>query len=130
MPTYAFKCMSCENEFDRILPLAEHDAPQACPECEVGPAKRVLSSTVGFVLKGDGWSGKNIKIRNQMSRRREGLASKEHERKMDGPGMRLAPNVGGERVDSWSEAQRMAKSQGKDTTSYDGVVRKEQEGRR
>jgi hypothetical protein len=83
---------------------------------------------VGFVLRGDGWTGKNLKIKGQMARRRAKLAGKEREIKNDGPGVRLAPNVGGERVDSWAEAKRLAKSKGKDTSSYDGMVRKERAG--
>jgi putative FmdB family regulatory protein len=128
MPTYTFKCEACDHQFDRILRLAEFDDPQACPECAVIPAKRIIGGPVGFVLRGDGWTGKNLKIKSQMAKRRAGLAAKEREIKNDGPGVRLAPNVGGERVDSWSEAQRLAKSKGKDTSSYDKMIRKERAG--
>jgi putative FmdB family regulatory protein len=131
MPTYTYKCPECDSQFERVLQLAEHDAPQGCPDCGQGPAKRIIAGSVGFVLRGDGWAGKNNKVKGQMSRRRQRLAGKEHEQKMDGPGMRLAPNVNGERVDSWSDAKKLAKSKGKDTSSYDANVRKErQEGRR
>jgi hypothetical protein len=37
----------------------------------------------------------------------------------------LAPNVGGEQTDTWAEAQKLAASKGKDTTSYEPLVTKE-----
>ena len=111
--------------------MAEFDTPQICDCGTSDLSKRIIASSVGFVLKGDGWTGKNIKIKGQMARRRQTLEGKERERKMDGPSIHLAPNVGGERVESWADAQRLAKSKGKDASSYDAVVRKErQEGRR
>lgn len=128
MPTYTYRCEACEHQFERTLRLTEFDDPQACPECAAIPAKRIITAPVGFVLRGDGWTGKNLKIKGQMARRRAKLAGKEREIKNDGPGVRLAPNVGGERVDSWAEAKRLAKSKGKDTSSYDGMVRKERAG--
>jgi hypothetical protein len=109
--------------------LADFDQPQLCGCGTQDPAKRVITQPVGFVLRGDGWSGKNIKIKRQMAKRRERLAVKENELKQDGPGVRLAPNVNGERVDSWSDAQKLARSKGRDGSSYDKLVRKEQGGR-
>lgn len=130
MPTYTYKCSGCGNEFERILRIVEFDDPQVCEcGCEE-PAKRIIAAPVGFILRGDGWTGKNIRVKGQMTKRRQSLAGKEHERKMDGPGVRLAPNVGGERVDSWSEAKRLAKSKGKDTSSYDAKIREERAGGR
>ena len=40
----------------------------------------------------------------------------------------LAPNVDGERVDSWSDAQKLAKSKGKSAESYEPLVQKEKKG--
>jgi len=131
LPTYTYKCTECTKQFEQVLSLADFNEPQVCPGCGEGPAKRIIAASVGFVLRGDGWTGKNIKIKGQMARRRAALKSKEHEQKMDGPGVRLAPNVEGERVDSWAEARKLAGSKGKDTSSFDGMVRKERtEGRR
>lgn len=130
MPTYTYKCPACTHQFDSVLALADFELPQPCPECGAGETKRIIAAPVGFVLKGDGWAGKNIKIKNQMAGRRKRLAGKEHEQKMDGPGVRLAPNVDGERVDSWAEAKRLAKAKGKNTDSYDAKIRKERQGGR
>jgi putative FmdB family regulatory protein len=30
MPTYVFRCPSCNKQFERVLRLAEYDTPQAC----------------------------------------------------------------------------------------------------
>jgi hypothetical protein len=40
----------------------------------------------------------------------------------------LAPNVDGERTDSWSDATKLAKSKGKDTSGYEKYARKERSG--
>lgn len=122
MPIYAYECPD-GHAFDRHLPLAEFETPQTC-ECGE-PGNRVISP-VGFVLKGDGWPGKNLKIRGQMTAKNNRLSKKSRERSRDAPGMRLAPNVDGERVDSWEDAQKLAASKGKDTTSYGSRVREEQ----
>ncbi len=49
-----------------------------------------------------------------------------NEMKRDAPAVTLAPNVDGERVDSWSDAQKLAKSKGKNADSYNALVQKEQ----
>jgi len=127
MPTYSYQCQSCKAEFDRVLRLAEFDEPQFCEcGCE-DPAKRVIAGSVGFVLRGDGWTGKNIRIKRQMAKRRGHRAGKERGQNMEARGVHLAPNVGGERVDSWADAQKLARSKGKDAGSYDTLVREEQQ---
>jgi len=87
-----------------------------------------MVSNVGFILKGDGWTGKNMRIKRQMSSKNRRLATKENEMKRDAPNVSLAPNVDGERVGSWAEARKLAASQGKNTASYDSYVRKEKRG--
>lgn len=116
MPIYAYRCNSCEVEFDKNLPVSQYQDPQDCPECGAGPAKKLITPT-NFVLKGDGFPGKNNRIASQMREKNRGLESKQEARKRDA-GVRLSPNVGGERVDSWSEAVKLAESKGKDTSGY------------
>jgi hypothetical protein len=81
----------------------------------------MVSIGSGFILSGDDWAGKNIRIKNQMDKKNQRLDSKRN----DHPTITLAPNVGGERVDSWSEASKLAASQGKSTTGYDTRAKKE-----
>jgi putative FmdB family regulatory protein len=122
MPTYEYLCETCEAGFECYLPMSQCSDPQPCPECGA-LGKRVLSMP-NFVLKGDGWPGKNIKIKGQMEAKNRVLDQKQEERKRN-PAVRLSPNVDGERVDSWSDAQKLAASKGKNTESYDAKVREE-----
>lgn len=124
MPLYDFICNNCGNEFVHQYSIAERDTPTNCPSCESGDTKRIISET-NFVLKGDGWPGKNIRVKNQMMEKNARLDIKQNEKKREQPTVKLAPNVEGERVDSWSEAKKLAASKGKDTTSYDSYVRSE-----
>ncbi len=125
MPEYSFACVTCGHRFDKTLPISQHAEPQACPECVTGSVEQLIGDGVGMVLKGDVWPGKNIRIRNQMADRRAAVGRRELQLKMDGPGIRLVPNVGGERVDSWDEAQRLAASKGKNTATYGEQKRNE-----
>lgn len=124
MPTYAYRCPECGHEFDKVLRISQYKDPQTCPECGHNPAKKLITP-VNFNLPGDDFTGKNIRIRNQMRKKNERLDRKQEERKRDAPGVRLAPNVGGERTESWSEAAKLAASQGKNTAGYEKMARKE-----
>ena len=123
MPTYTYQCEACGNDFEMRRPMSESADPQPCPECG-GNGKRTIGET-SFILKGDDWPGKNIKIKGQMALKNRILDKKQNERKREAPGIKLAPNVGGERVESWAEAKSLAESQGKNTASYDPKIREE-----
>lgn len=126
MPAYDFQCGECGETFELFVKLADFDNPQACQVCQAPNAKRLISG-VNFVLAGDNWPGKNIRIKNQMAKKNERLVQKQNEFKGDTGGVaRLAPNVDGERVESWSDAKRLAADKGKNTASYDAMVQKEQ----
>ena len=128
MPIYAYKCADakCANMFEKQLPVSDYDSDQDCPACGSGSEKQV--GGVGFVLRGDAWPGKNIRIKNQMSAKNQRLTAKQNERKKDAPMVTLAPNVEGERVGSWEEAKKLAASKGKATSTYDDMIRKEKRG--
>ena len=126
MPVYSYKCKSCNTEFDVKLRMGDRTKPP-CVSCENVETTRVFS-TPRVILSGDGWTGKNIKIKGQMSRKNRRLAGKEKEFARDSKEMRtmsISPNVDGERTDSWAEAKELARSKGKDTSTYDTYVRKE-----
>jgi putative FmdB family regulatory protein len=125
VPTYEYRCESCDHDFERVLRIAQYDEPQTCPACGASPARKRVSLNAGFILSGDGWTGKNISIANQMARKNRRLDTKQNEMKRDAPAVTLTPNVDGERVGSWTEARKLAESKGKDASSYDAVVRKE-----
>ena len=129
MPIYTYQCMSCNNVFDKMRSFSDKSSVP-CGECNSLNTQRQLTSPT-FILKGDGWTGKNIKIKGQMRQKNRAIAPKEQafaRESKEMKSMRVQPNVGGEQVDSWSEAQRLAQSQGKDASSYDALVKKEKRG--
>lgn len=123
MPIYAYKCDECDKGFDKRVPLDDYQKPQACPECGVD-ARKVITA-VNFNLPGNDFPGKNNRIKQQMAAKNARLNAKQDVMKRDAPAMTLAPNVGGERVESWSDAQKLAKDKGKDASTYTNLVRKE-----
>lgn len=122
MPIYTYKCSSCETIFDKAVVRAKYARPQLC---ECGASSPRVVGQVDFVLKGDGWIGKNQKIRGQMAEKNQRLSVKSRERRHDAPGMRLVPNVKGERVESWEDAAKLAQSKGLNSESYAIKARQE-----
>ena len=118
MATYEYKCEACEAEFQKRMPMSQSSDPQDCPDCGATPARKLISAGAGFILKGDGWSGKDLKVNRQMAKKNQKLDAKREGKKRE-LGVQLSPNVGGERTDSWSEASKLAASKGKDTSGYD-----------
>jgi putative FmdB family regulatory protein len=120
MPAFDYAC-PCGEKFSRTLPISKRDEAQFCPSCSSESPK--IATEVAFVLRGDGWFGKNLTIKRQMEEKNRVLETRQKERY--GGQVSLAPNVDGERVDSWREAKSLAASKGKDTSSYDRFVAKE-----
>ena len=53
MPTYEYRCQSCEHEMEAFQPIK--DAPlEDCPACREPKLERLISAT-SFQLKGGGW---------------------------------------------------------------------------
>lgn len=124
MPIYEYQCEACNFEFEKILPMSRYTDPQNCPECAKGPAKRLITGGNGFILKGEGWTSRDSRVAGHMASRRKVLEKKTLEQKNDA-GIRLTPNVGGEVTDSWSDAAKLARSQGKDDSGYTKRARAE-----
>lgn len=123
MPTYSYKCPACDADFEKVVPFSEARAAQTC-ECGQQAARSLVA--VNFMLKGDDWAGKNIKIRGQMAQKNRVLETKQSEQKRHMASMQLAPNVDGERVDSWADAKKLAADRGKATATYDALIQREQ----
>jgi len=126
MATYPYECQSCEQPFEFEMRMSEYEpkATYPCPEC--GSEETIRVFTVPYVnFSGDGWASKNNRISGQMREKNKRLESKEREQKGDGMVPSLAPNVDGERTKSWSDAAKLARSKGKDTSGYDSRARKE-----
>ena len=125
MPTYVYKCPSCELEFDVTKKMSESSTPENCLDCKDVVCDKIPAMPQ-VLFKGDEWGDKNSRIKKQMEARRSKATVKQDEMKRDAPGVTLVPNVNGERVDSWTDAQKLAKSMGKNTESYNNLVQKEQ----
>lgn len=59
MPTYEYKCTRCGRLYKLFLRLSELHK-RACPECGHRNSPKI-SGGAGFILRGDGWPGKEIK---------------------------------------------------------------------
>lgn len=123
MPIYAFSCEQCGEAFDRKLSIDGRDTPQTCAECG-GVALRVVTGC-NFNLPGDGWASKNIRVKGQMAKKNKRLTRTTQEQIREQPLVKLVPNVEGQRVESWSEAKKLAGSQGKNTDTYAPMIAKE-----
>lgn len=53
MPTYEYKCGSCNHEFE-IDQNIKDEPLKKCEKCEQESLRRLVSGA-GFVLRGDGW---------------------------------------------------------------------------
>lgn len=42
MPLYEYACKQCELDFEELVPLADYQKPQPCPECGE-PSDRIVS---------------------------------------------------------------------------------------
>ena len=54
MPTYAYECQECGNEFEKFQSMTAN-ALRKCPECGKLQLRRLVSGGSGFQLKGAGW---------------------------------------------------------------------------
>jgi len=124
MPIYEYQCTNeeCLHEFDEIKSITKCDEPEPCPKC--GSETKKLVSQTDFVLKGDGWYGKAQRIKGQMKKKNEKILERQKER-YHGTQPSIQPNVDGKPVDSWKDAQKLAKEKGKIYESYQPMVDKE-----
>jgi putative FmdB family regulatory protein len=53
MPTYEYKCQSCQRRFEVFQSMSERPLRE-CSECG-GPVKRLIGSGAGFLFKGSGF---------------------------------------------------------------------------
>jgi len=123
---YEYQCPSCEEHFEVSKSIADYARSEKCPKCATEGERRVSESS--FVLKGDGWPGKALKVKGQMAHRRKKLGRKQKDHVA--PPLKLTPNVGGEETGTWSEAQKLATSKGKDAESFTPLVAQEKRGER
>lgn len=125
MPTYRYECQSCRLVFEDMFKVSESDNIP-CKDCK-GETKKLLFA-VGVNFPGDGWATKNGRINAQMRKKNERLDERSREKLHYEIGKKipsLAPNVNGERTETWSDAQKLAKDKGLSASSYEPLVQKE-----
>ena len=57
MPTYDFVCDTCGTEREVVQSIKEEGGPSCCNQM----MRRKISGGGGFILKGTGWAGQDIK---------------------------------------------------------------------
>jgi hypothetical protein len=125
MRVYSVKCASCSFVFDVKLSPANYKSLKTdgvpCVVCHEGSALLFFDPSLASIsFKGDVWSDKNHRELEYREARSASLAVKQKESHFV---PKLQPNVNGEVVDSWSEAKKLADSQGKLSTTYDSYVK-------
>jgi putative FmdB family regulatory protein len=116
MPTYDYKCAVCDTRKEVFHSMKDEPAIV----CDCGqPMTKTVPKNVNFVLKGLGWSGKNIKEKNYRLDKRKEIGKKMAEN-YDIP--QISPNYKGEVCSSWEQAKQLAKADGVDAQRYDAQV--------
>lgn len=47
MPLYEYRCRSCGQRFERVVPMSAADAQVTCPVCERQQTERLISQVAG-----------------------------------------------------------------------------------
>ena len=121
MACYDYRCGSCGKVQEEIHFMNEKPEIR-CPDCNSLMEKIFTPNIGGFILKG-GTEATHWKEKRMRMSKREVLGKKQRERY--GNGTKIQPNVAGMEVDSWKDAQKVAKEAGMNTESYEPYVQKE-----
>lgn len=117
MAIYDYKCENCEFEKEIVHGMSE--TPQiSCDLCG-GTMHKMIPKSFNFVLKGDGWAGKNIKEKEYRTRRYKEMGKKMAQSHDILP---ISPNYKGEVCKSWDEAKKLAVADGADSLRYEKQV--------
>ncbi|MBN8217953.1 MAG: FmdB family transcriptional regulator [Spirochaetes bacterium] len=73
MPTYHYRCNTCEHEFDRFQSITS-PAVSECPECKA-ESRRLISGGSGVIYKGSGFYVNDYKGSNSSSNKTETKAA-------------------------------------------------------
>jgi len=125
MPTYEYRCEDCKKVTEIIHSIKESPVFE-CQEClkidKHIVLERLISFGAGFIFKQ--WTESMAwKTKRDKAHANNELGVKQIERYAGGPS--LQPNVAGMEVDSWSEAQKVAKEAGMRPETYEPLIEKE-----
>jgi len=54
MPTYAYECLACGREFERLVRISSRDRDARCPGCESRKVRRLPPRGVSLAFRGSG----------------------------------------------------------------------------
>lgn len=82
MPRYEYECQGCGERFTVVQKISELDQQEVpCPSCSDTDTIRIVHGGTGFVLKGDGWVGRDIRERNNRAKNSEKMDKKMRDHK-------------------------------------------------
>lgn len=112
MAFYDMKCPECETVIE--VEHSVHETPEYnCQAC--GSVLERVFTPISFKLVGDnGWPSKAFRQKEYWRKVNENLDSRKEERLREHPSLKLVPNVNGEQVENWKEAQAIVKEKGSD----------------
>ena len=121
MPAYDYGCEKCGKIEEQIHSMKE-EPEFKCGECGTVMTRMISLNRTGFIFKG-GTAAIHYKEKRNRMKKREEAGKKQRMKHSTGEAFR--PNVAGYEVDSWSDAQKVAKEAGMNTESYQPYVDKE-----
>ena len=104
MPTYEYKCLTCDNQFERFQGITAPPVEE-CPECH-GKVKRLISAGAGLIFKGSGFY-----ITDYRSEGYKESAKKDK----DGPSDKSTSSDKGEKKEKKSDTSGESKSKSTDS---------------
>lgn len=113
MPTFSFSCGGCSAVQDVFRSVSD-TSEVTCPSCGAA-MQRLFTPSVSSHVRGMTLSKAHKESKVRMVGNAE-RAVKQLERWGTGPS--LVPNVDGSEVGSWSDAAKLAREQGKDSSTY------------
>ncbi len=66
MPTYDYKCTSCDHEFEKFQSITAEPIKE-CPECGDHTVQKMVSGGMGVIFKGSGFYSTDYKNKPQPS---------------------------------------------------------------
>jgi len=117
MPIYDYFCERCEQ--DKEVTHGMNEKPDIICDCgEI--MKKAISKGIQFVLKGSGWTGKDLREKNYRLKRRQEVG-KRMVKSHDLP--QVQPNYKGEVCKTWDDAGKLAKADGINPIRYENQVK-------
>jgi putative FmdB family regulatory protein len=82
MPTYDYKCSSCQNIQENFHSISSNPIIK-CEKCN-STCERMMSSSSNFILKGNNWPSKDMKMKKDMTAKNKKAGEKSKDSYGDG----------------------------------------------